>query len=234
MLSTLVTARLAGLFYLCVAITGFWAHWVRGKLVVSGDAFATASNIMANPMLYTTGMVSNVVMTAFWIATAVALYAVLCRDTHKAPGLAMVAFVLAGSAAVLANVMMQFATWKILGGGGALALQTLEQRHSLALLMAEIGQGGVVVASFFFGLWLFPLSFFIWRSGRFPRAVGAVLAVSLAIAGLGYLVDFCIAFFMPGLRIRLAQSTFWGELFLLLWLLIKGCGENRSVAATQS
>jgi len=52
------------------------------------------------------------------------------------------------------------------------------------------------------------------------------LAGLLAIAGPGYLADFFLAF-LPGMRITLAQSTFWGELFLLLWLLVKGCGEGK-------
>lgn len=227
MMSQMNTARIAGLLYLCVAITGFFPHSVRQKLVVPGNASATAGNLLANPMLFVLGMVSNVVMTAFWIATAVTLYALFCRVTYKMLGLSMVAYVLAGSAAVLANVLMQLAAWKLVGGGDHLAPLALEQRQALALWMLEVGQGGVMVASLFFGLWLFPLSLFVWRSGCFPRRAGAILAGLLAIAGVGYLADFFVAFFAPQMSIRFAQSTFWGELLLLLWLLIVGCRENR-------
>ena len=227
MLAQTSTARLAGLFYLCVAITGFFPHWVRQTLVVSGDAAATAKNLLASPQLFTTSLVSDVVMTGFWIATAVTLYALFCRDRYQMLGLAMVAFVLAGSAAVLANVLMQLAAWKLLGGADYLTPLAVEQRHALALLTLGVGPSGVMVASFFFGLWLFPLGFLVWRSGCFSRRVGSVLAGLLAIAGLGYLADFFFAFFLPGRNIALAQSTFWGELFLLLWLLVKGCGESK-------
>ena len=230
MISPRSTARLAGLFYLGVAITGFFPYWVRQKLVVSGDAAATASNILASPLLYTTSTVSEIVMTAFWTATAISLYALFCRDAYRMLGLAMVAFVLAGSATVLANVLTQLAAWRLVVGGEYLIPLALEQRQALALLALEIGQSVVIVASFFFGLWLFPLSFFVWRSGCFPRRVGPVLAGLLAIAGLGYLADFFLAFFVPGGSITFAQSTFVGELLLLLWLLIRGCGEGGSTA----
>jgi hypothetical protein len=227
MLSQMFTARLAGLFYLCVAITGFLPYSVRQKLVVSGDASATVSNVLASPLLYTTSIVSDVVMTAFWIATAVTLYALLFRGAYKMLGLAMVAFVLAGSAVVLASALMHVAAWKLVGGGDYLTPLALEQRQALALLTLEVGQSGVMVASLFFGLWLFPLSFLVWRSGCFPRRVGPILAGLLAIAGLGYLADFFLAFFMPGISITFAQSTFLGELLLLLWLLFRGCGESK-------
>jgi hypothetical protein len=230
-ISPMFRARLAGLFYLCVAITGFFPYSARQKLVVPGDASATASNILASPVLYATSMVSEVVMTAFWIATAVTLYALFCRSTHKALGLTMVAFVLAGSATVLANVLMQLAAWKLVGGAAYLAPLATEQRQALAFLTLEVVRGGVMVASLFFGLWLFPLSFFVWRSGCFPRRVGPVLAGPLAIAGLGYVADFLLAFFMPSTSITLAQTTFAGELFLLLWLLLRGCRESRSESA---
>lgn len=227
MMSQMFTGRLAGLFYLGVAITGFFPHAVRQKLVVPGDAAATANNMLASRLLHTTSIVSDVVMTAFWIATAVTLYSLFCRRDYRAPGLAMVAFVLAGSAAVLANVLMQLVAWKLVGGGEHLTALALGQRQALALLTLEVGQRGVMVASLFFGLWLFPLSFFVGRSGCFPRRLAPVLAVLLAIAGLGYLTDFFLSFFVPGVSPTFAQITFWGELLLLLWLLVKGCGETK-------
>ncbi len=227
MISQMTTARLAGLFYLCVAITGFFPYSVRQRLVVSSDASATASNILANPLLYTTSIVSDAVMTACWIATAVTLYALFCRGAYKMLGLAMVAFVVAGSAVILANVLMQLTAWELVGGADYLIPLSLEQRHALALLVLEVCQHGVIVASLFFGLWLFPLSFMVGRSGCFPHRVGSVLSALLAIAGLGYLADFFVAFFMPGTAVTFAQSTFWGELLLLLWLLIRGCGESK-------
>jgi hypothetical protein len=223
----MIRARVAGLFYLCVAITGFFPYSVRQRIVVPGDASATAGNLLASPLLYTTSMVGDVVMTAFWIATAVTLYALFCRGTHQALGLTMVAFVLAGSSTVLASVLMQLAAWKLVGGAAYLAPLATEQRQALALLSMEVVRGGVMVGSLFFGLWLLPLSFFVWRSGCFPRRVGPVLAGLLAIAGLGYVADFLLAFFMPDTSITLAQTTFVGELFLLLWLLLRGCGESR-------
>jgi hypothetical protein len=231
-ISQMFRARVAGALYLGVAVTGFFSHAARQRVLVEGDAFATVSHILASPLLCRTSMLSDVAMTALWISTAVTLSVLFRRAVHQAVGMAMVAFVLAGSAAVLASVLMQLAALKLAAGGEALSSLAIEQRHALALLTFEVGQGGVMVASLFFGLWLFPLALMVWRSGSFPRMVGLALGGLLAVAGLGYLADFSLAILTPETSVRFAQTTFWGELLLLLWLLIKGCGPTRGSVRT--
>jgi hypothetical protein len=55
------TARLAGLCFLLMVIFGLFAEiFFRGKLFVTEDIAATASNILSNVFLYRTGIISYV------------------------------------------------------------------------------------------------------------------------------------------------------------------------------
>ena len=54
-------ARIAGALYLIVIVGGIFAEiFVRGRLVVHGDAAATAHNIQAHELLYRLGFVVEV------------------------------------------------------------------------------------------------------------------------------------------------------------------------------
>jgi hypothetical protein len=59
------TARVAGLLYLLVAITGaFSAFYVPHTLIVRGNAAATAANILASEMLFRSGIVCELISAA--------------------------------------------------------------------------------------------------------------------------------------------------------------------------
>ena len=67
-------ARIAGAFYLLTMLTGIFAEgFVSGRLVVDGDAVATATNIMTHRGLFQLGfavylieMACNIAMTALF------------------------------------------------------------------------------------------------------------------------------------------------------------------------
>jgi hypothetical protein len=80
-----------------------------------------------------------------------------------------------------------------------------------------MGRNGILVAQVFWGLWLLPLSFLVFRSGFLPKLLG----IPVLIAGAGYLIDSGTQLLFPGLA-TISQITFFAELMLPLWLLIKG------------
>jgi len=221
------TARVAGFLYLIVAITAFFAdNFVRKSLIVPGDASATAHNIMSSGCLFRIGFVSDLIMTTCWILLALTLY-VLFKSVNKNYALLMVSFVLVGSAITCINSLNQFAALLVLNGADYLRVFGTEQLQALAMLFLDLCKHGIVIASIFFGLWLFPLGYLVIKSGFIPR----ILGILLIIAGLGYLIDFFTFYLFPNFNVTFTPFTFWGELLLLLWLMIKGVKDDKELVA---
>ena len=134
----------------------------------------------------------------------------------------MVSLVLIGGAITCINTLNQFAALLILNGADYLIAFETNQLQALTMLFLDLFKYGVLINQIFFGLWLFPLGYLVFKSDYFPKIIGKILGVLLIIAGLGYLIDFSTFFLFPNFDVTITNFTFWGELILLLWLLIKG------------
>jgi hypothetical protein len=211
------TARIAGFLYLIVAVTGFFSSYVGKNLIVSGDASATANNILSSGWLFRMSLLSALIMTVSWILLAFVLY-VLFRPVNKNLVVLMVSFVLAGSAATCITVLCKYGSVMVMNNTGYLTTFKTDQLQALAMLLLDLSGHGLFIAYIFFGLWLFPLGYLVLKSGFIP----GILGILLFIAGLGYLGDFFVFALFPGVGVTITNFTFWGEVFLLLWLLIKG------------
>jgi hypothetical protein len=63
-------ARMAGLFYLIFILTTVLATNIRDRFIVSGDAAATANNIVASQGLFRVGFVTELVSAVFFVLAA--------------------------------------------------------------------------------------------------------------------------------------------------------------------
>ncbi len=211
------TARLSGVLYLALAaLSAFGLVLVPSMIIVPGDAAATASNIVSSESLFRLGFVSNLVAYAVNIFVALFLYKLL-KPVNKGIASLMVLLILMGLAIGMLNELNQFTALLILGADHLTAF-TAAQSQALASLFLGIYANGFTIAHIFWGLWLFPMAYLIFRSGFLPRVIGVLLVV----AGLGYLVDFTLFFLFPDVTISVSDFTFVGEVVLILWLLIKG------------
>jgi hypothetical protein len=215
--SPLTLARVAGLVYLLGLPAPFGLIYVPSRLIVSGDAAATAANIVASETLFRLGIVSNLYVSVVNLVLVVALYRLL-KPVGKNMALLMVMFVVAGVAIAMLSEMTQFAVLRLLLGADYRTVFTTDQLQALALLFLNMHSQGVNIAQIFWGLWLFPLGYLVFKSAFLPRSLGLLLL----IAGFGYLTQSFFAFLAPGLKLNIAFITGWGELVLLLWLLIRG------------
>jgi len=212
------TARLAGLLYLALAaLSAFGLVYVPSMIIVPGDAAATANNIVTSESLFRLGFVSNLVAFTVNIFVALLLYKLL-KPVNRSLASAMVILILMGLAIGMLNELNQFAALLILGGVGHLTAFTAVQSQALASLFLDIYQHGFTIAHIFWGLWLFPMGYLVFKSGFLPKFMG----VLLIIAGLGYLTDFTLFFLFPDIDVAVSDFTFVGEVVLIFWLLIKG------------
>jgi hypothetical protein len=213
------TARMAGLLYLALAVlSAFGLVYVPSMIVVAGDTAATANKIVTSESLFRLGFVSNLVAFTINILVAFLLYKLL-KPVNKSIAALMVILILVGLAIAMLNELNQFAALLLLGGAARLPAFTADQLQALAALFLDLYAHGFSIAHIFWGLWLFPLGYLVFKSGFLPKVIGLLLIV----AGLGYLVDFTLFFlFLPGITVTVSEFTFVGEVALILWLLIKG------------
>ena len=83
--STKKTARIAGVLYLVNGVTGFFSIiYVPSKLFVSGNAAATAHNILASERLFRLGIASEVICAVEYIYLLWVLYRLLSGGEQDA------------------------------------------------------------------------------------------------------------------------------------------------------
>jgi hypothetical protein len=214
-------ARIAGLFYLLMAITGpFVLIYVPGKLFVPADAASIVANIQANQSLFQAYIVVGLLSQLFFIATALALYR-LFKEVDRWLATLMVIVVLLSSPLAFMGIANQIATLSFVRGDDLLAVFDKPQRDALAALLINIEKLGTPVSELFWGLWLFPLALLVHRSGFLPR----FLAVWLFLNGIAYVATSFTGILLPehlGIVNTIAFPLMMGEVAFLLWLLIAG------------
>lgn len=224
MTSIKTTARVAGALYLILLPLGIFGMFATSNLVVPGDAARTAGNIMASESLFRLSIVSALLVQVLNIFVVLALYRLLA-PAGKGLASAMVVLILVAVPIAMLNELNNLAILLLLNNGAVyLGSFTPAQVQALVPLFLDLHKLGVSIASIFWGLWLFPMGYLVIKSGFLPR----ILGVLLIIGCLGYLVESFSALLLPGLQINVALFTFWGEVLLPLWLLIKGVDVERN------
>ena len=214
-------ARIAGAIYLSMVFTApFSLIYVPGKLIVRGNAAATADNILAHETMFRLSIIGDLVGQVIFICLAIALYRLL-RDVNKTWAWLMVSFVLVSAAVGFLNTLNDVAALILFRGEDFLTVFDKPQRDALAMLFLRLNSHGQFIDEIFWGLWLFPFGLLVFRSGFLPRFLGIWLMINC----FGYLVLSVTALFFPlyyEAAFRFSQPVLFGELAIMLWLLIKG------------
>ncbi len=226
-----IRARVAGALYLSLALFApFSQIYVPSKLIVPGDAATTASNIAASGSLFSLGIVSALVTAIINILVALALYQVL-KLVHRNTAWLMVILILVSIPITMLNELNNSAILFLVSGAGSLKGLTADQMHALVSLFLNLHATGLNIAGIFFGLWLFPMGYLVFKSGFLPRLLG----VLLIIGGVGYVVQSFAALLLPNFNVSIVLFTDWGELLFPLWLVIRGVNikqwERRALAS---
>lgn len=212
------TARAAGLLYLLLFPLGiFGIIYVPANLIVPGDVAATVSNLTASESLFRLSIVSALMVQVVNIAVVLVLYQLL-KPVNKNIARLMVIFLLTAVPIAMLNELNQLAVLLLLNGTDYLNVFTTEQLHALVSLFFDLHTHGIHIASIFWGLWLLPMGYLVFKSGFIPR----ILGILLIIGGFGYLVDFFALSLFPNHSMTISQFTFIGEILFPLWLLIRG------------
>ena len=129
----------------------------------------------------------------------------------------MVIFMLVAVPIAMLNELNRFAALLLSSGADYLmTVFTADQLQALVPLFLDLHEHGITIAGIFWGLWLFPMGYLVYKSGFLPR----ILGILLMIGCFGYLIDSFAIFLYPSFK-EIALFTFWGEVLFPLWLLIK-------------
>ena len=216
-------ARIAGVLYLLVGITGGFAEgFVYPKMYVAGDAAATAANVLANPGLVRLGVVSDLVDQTLFVFLVLTLY-LLLQHVHKGVARAMVALVVLAAAITSLNAVFEFAGLQVATGAVNLSALGAAGSNGIVLLLLDTQHYGLLIAQVFFGLWLIPLGYLAYQSkGMFPKWLGVLLIVG----GVCYLVDLVTAFLLPDvsktIHTFIVIPSALAEIAMVLYLLVIG------------
>jgi hypothetical protein len=221
------------LLYLLIGIPGFFAiEYVPSKLIVHGNATATASNIAANETLFRLGIAAQLISQVGFIFVALALYHLL-KGVNRRQASLMVTLVVVQIPIAFVNELNSIAALALVRGADFLSLFEKPQREALAMLFLNLHGEGFGVAETFWGLWLLPLALLVYRSRFLPRLLG----VWLAIDGFAYVILSLTGILSPqyyGKVFTYAQPAFFGEVAFMLWLVIKGATPPVLPAAASS
>lgn len=223
------TARLAGFLWLLMIVFGLFAQiGVRDKIIVLGDAAATANAIASNVFLFRLGFVSDLAMMISYLLTPLVFYK-LFSTVNKNLSILTVIFGLMGTAIGMLNLLNEFAALHVLSGIESLNAFDTRQLQAQAMLFLDLYDHGYMIAHIFFALWVLPLGVLVYRSGFLPRIFG-ILFVAETITSL---LSIVIHFLYPngGLETNLMWLGAFAEFSFTFWLLTRGINESKVSAA---
>ena len=222
-------ARFAGFLSLLIALTAPIGLIIApGRLIVGGDATATADRIRESGWLLRLAIGSELVHQVIAIFLVMALYRLFRPVDRNLAWLVVVFGALVSIPIVFVNVLNEIAVLILVGGADFLSVFARPQLDALAYLFIRLHAYGITVASVFWGLWLFPLGMLVLRSGksgRWSRVVGTLLVA----AGVGYVVSAFTSLVVPPWVARvdpIAKALVFGELPVIFWLLAGGAKEQ--------
>jgi hypothetical protein len=210
-------AIIAGISMLFMGTTPFAEFFVYYKLVVPGNAGETTKNIVANDSLFVSGILAYLIN---FIADLVAAWAFfgLLKPVNNELSLLTAWFRLVYTVISLSALVNLVSVLRLINGADSLAGLQPDQLHNQVMLSLYAFRNGWSFAFFFFAIHLILLGYLIFKSNYIPGFIGILLIID----GFGWLITILQPFLFPNANLRFIAITYFGELVLLLWLLIRG------------
>ena len=219
------SARIAGFLYFIYMATHIVSDIWRDSFIVPGDAATTTANIMAHEGIFTITSVGDFFAAALFFLAAWALYALL-KPVNKDLALLFLLLNLTGVAMQCMSAINLFAALLLVNAPDYLNVFQADQLQSLAMFLLDLREKGFLIAQLFYGAWLFPLGYLVYKSGFLPKVLGIVLMVHC----FTWLSTVFLSFLFPSFVAITYVSWplgFIAEFGLTLWLLIMGAKEQK-------
>ncbi|HTD82934.1 MAG TPA: DUF4386 domain-containing protein [Gemmatimonadaceae bacterium] len=217
------TARLAAALYVLVGVTApFSLLYVPATFIVKNNPAVTAQKILAAQSMFRLGILCELMTATTAIFLVMTLYRLLNNVNRMQAALMVILGAVVSAPISYLNVISEIAALTLLRGStGFLTVFNQPQREALALFFLHLHGQGLLVVQIFWGLWLIPFGLLVMRSRFLPRILGILLVINAvpyllisttALLGLPYVSVLNKWALIPEL----------GEVWIMLWLLIKG------------
>lgn len=217
------TARIAGLLYLIVVLTGiFNLKYVPSKLIVWDNASVTFNNILESETLFRLGIVAGIICYTSFLVLPIVLYKLL-NQVNKTYALGMVSLAVISVPLSLVNLLNKVNVLTLIDKAQYLQVIEADELQAQVLLYLDFYNNGIEIASVFWGLWLLPFGYLVFKSGFLPKFLG----ICLMAGCFGYLTNFIGGFIFQnyadlGIARFVSLPASIGEIGICLWLLIIG------------
>lgn len=211
-------ARITGGFYLAYFVASVLALML-GQ-IGPGTAPQVYGAISTNEGPFRLGLVIALISGFLFLMAAWGLF-VLLRPVSR--NLALLFLLLNAVGVAVQGAAMLGLVSALLQGDGSSHMQAYSaaQLEGLAYLSINVYKTGWVTAQLFFGTWLFPLGYLVYRSGSLPRFLGILLVLD----GIAVLFWFFQALLLPDystIHYPGLALSFVAKVGLALWLFVKG------------
>ena len=218
------TARIAGLLFLLMVMTGLFAEIFFRQKLFTNDIAITVDNILHNDFLYRAGILSDIIMSLCYLFTALALYKLLV-SVNKNMAKLMVLFAAAGCVLLMSNILNELAPLYMVGAGSQPGALSSGQLQAMAMQSYNIYGHGYMIGQVFFALWVLPLGILIYRSKFIPKVFGILFIIEVVCGLLSVVAHFLLA--NGSIESALLLPGTIAEIAFLFWLLIWGVNQSK-------
>lgn len=221
-------ARIAGLLYLGVVLTGIFSlAYVPSNLIVWDNPTVTYNNIRASESLFRFGIAGGLICYVFFLFLVLQLYRLLKPVNEKYAEL-MVLLALLSVPIYFLNAQNEFNVLSFIADNSFNL--SLEQTKTQIMLNLNQYDNGMRIVHIFSGLWLLPFGYLVYKSGFLPKVFGVLLMMGC----FGYLINFLgntlvLDYSALGISKYISMPATFGEIGICLWLLIMGAKQKPAV-----
>jgi len=211
-------ARIAGGCYLGFILTSVLAD--RLGNIGLGSAQEVYQSVVTNPSSFRLALVVGLISAFLFLMAAWGLY-VLLRPVNAHLALLFLLLNTVGVAIQCASMLPLLSALLLGDAGSHMQAYSTAQLEGLSYLSINVYKTGFVTAQLFFGTWLFPLGYLVYKSGYLPRFLGVLLLLD----GIAVLIWFFQALVLPDHPAITSPGivvSLLAEVGLTLWLLVMG------------
>lgn len=214
--------RVPGILYLLLAVTGFYTPYVFDHFNSEMNPQIWLGFVREYYLFFSTGIVSFHLMNLVWVGLAYCLYIRFKGEFPRASFILLISVILGAILVFITIVLRSSPTFFFMTESSLIAKEIpnwIERTHFIYIFSTQ----SVTTANLFYSIWLLPFAYLLFKTDTIGTIESILLSISLIVAAIGYFADFLIYTIQPmSITIKITPFTFYGEVVILLWMLIRG------------